>query len=159
MAFLAFHHGVRPEQRKAVEVLLNRLRGDLPAENSVALRAVGPKLAAMNVGVAIRAILADVGENRFRMAARAGHLLVHASQRIPRGVMVEFRNGANGSPAGIRVAVFTGNIEGTVRTPAWLPLGISPLAAEAGKNQEREVTTDLGYTRNNRPLTQYELRP
>jgi hypothetical protein len=109
--------------------------------------------------VAIRARLAHVREYRLGMATGAGNLLVHAAQRIPRGVMIEFRNGSNGSPAGIRVAVFAGNIEGTVRTSAGLPLGIGPLAAEAGKNQECEVTSDLGYARNNRPLTQYELRP
>lgn len=31
MALLAFHDGVRAEQRKPVEVLLNRLGGNLPA--------------------------------------------------------------------------------------------------------------------------------
>ena len=125
-------------------MLLNRLRGHLPAENGVALRAVCAKLSAVNICVAIRAIFSDVGEHRLGMAAGAGHLLMHPAQWIPRGVVIELGDGPDGSPTGIGVAVFAGNVKRTVRTSAGLPLGISPLAAEGGKNQEHEVTTDLG---------------
>ena len=134
MALLAFHDGVRAEQRKPVEVLLNRLDRHLPAENRVALRAVRAELSAVNVGVAIGAVLANIGENRLGVASRAGYFFVHAAKRVPRGVVVEFGNGANGGPAGVRVAIFAGNVEGTVRTPARLPLG----GCRAGSRQAQE---------------------
>ena len=123
MAFLAFHHGVRAQQRKSVEVLLHRLDRRPPSENRVTLRAVRAELRAVYVGVTIGAILANVRENRLGVTPRAGHFFVHAAKRIPRGVMIEFGNGANGSPACVRVAIFAGNVEGTVRTPARLSLG------------------------------------
>jgi hypothetical protein len=63
MAFCAVHSSVRTKQWEAVLVILHLLRGDIPALNRVTLRAVRPKLAAMNVGVAIRTILARVREN------------------------------------------------------------------------------------------------
>lgn len=125
----------------------------------MALRTVGAELPAVNVGVAIRAILAYVGEYRLGVASGAGHFFMHPAQRIPRGVVIELGDGPDGSPTGVGVAVFAGDIESSVRTPAGLPLGISPLAAERGKNQEHEVTTDLGYARNSCPLTHCGLRP
>ena len=104
-------------------MLLNRLNRHLPAENCVALRAVGAELSAVNIGVAIGAFLSNVRENRLKVASRAGYFFVHAAKRIPRAVVVEFRNGANEGPACVRVTIFTGNVEGAMRTSAWLPLG------------------------------------
>ena len=89
----------------------------------MALGAVLAELGAVNVGVTIGAVLANVGENRFCVTSRAGYFFVHASKRVARGVVVEFGNGANGSPARIRVTIFTRNSEWTVRTPAGLSLG------------------------------------
>lgn len=151
MAFLAFHHGVRAKQRKSVEMLLHGLDRHAPSENRVALRAVRAELSAVNVGVAIGAILAHVRENRLGMASRAGYFFVHAAKRVPRGVVIEFRNGANGNPAGVRVAIFAGNGEWTVRTPARLPLGVNRAAAR-DENKEHEPTNDLGGARNDCPL-------
>jgi hypothetical protein len=110
MTFLAFHYGVRAEERESVEVLLNRLDRRPPSENRMALSAVRAKLSAMNVGVTIGAILANVREHRLGVASRAGHFFVHAAKRVPRGVVIEFGNGANGSPASVGVAIFAGNI-------------------------------------------------
>ena len=90
----------------------------------MALGAVRAELCAVNVRVAIRAILAHVGEHWLGMASGAGYFFVHAAQRVARAVMIEFRNGANGDPAGVGVAIFAGNVEGTVRTSPWLPLGL-----------------------------------
>lgn len=124
MALLALHDGVRAEQRKPVEVLLDRLDRDLPSENGVALSAVGAELRAVYVGMAIGAVLSNVGKNRLGVASRAGYFFVPAAKRVARGVVVEFRNGADGSPACVRVAIFAGNVQGTVRTPARFPLGL-----------------------------------
>lgn len=123
MALLALQDGMRAEQRKSVEVLLNRLDRNLPSENGMALGAVLAELSAMNVGVTIGAVLANVSEYRLGVAARAGYFFVHASKRITRGVVVEFWYGANGDPACIRMAVFAGNVEWTVRASARLSLG------------------------------------
>jgi hypothetical protein len=103
-------------------VLLNRLDRYLPAENRVAPGAVLSELGAVNVGVTIGAVLANVGENRLGVASRAGYLFVHAAKRVPRGVVVKFGNRANRGPAGVRMAIFAGNGEWTVRAPPRLPL-------------------------------------
>lgn len=144
VTFLAFHYRVRAEQRKAVEVLLNRLRGNLPAEHRVALRAVRAELTAVNIGVAIGAVFSDVREDGLGVTARTGNFFVHAAQRVPRGVMTKFRNRPNRSPTRVGVAVFAGNIQGTVRTSARLPLGIRRAGAHQGQDEEDEETTDLG---------------
>jgi hypothetical protein len=73
--------------------------------------------------VAIGAIFPNVGEDRLDMAARAGNFFVHAAKRVTRGVVVEFWNGANGGPTRAGMAIFAGDIQGPVRTPARLPLG------------------------------------
>ena len=123
MALIALQNGMRAEQRKSVEVLLNRLDRYLPAEDGMALGAILAELSAVNVGVTIGAVLANVGKNRLGVASRAGYFFVHAAKRITRGIVVEFRNGANGDPAGVGVAIFTGNVEWTMRTSARLSLG------------------------------------
>jgi len=122
MALVALNNCVRAEQRKPVEVILNRLIRDLPAKHRMAFGAVGAKLPAVNIGVAIGAILANFGEDGFCMATRAGHFFVHAAQRISRGIVIEFGNGANRGPAGVGVAILAGNRQGTVRTPFGLLL-------------------------------------
>jgi hypothetical protein len=94
----------------------------LPAENRVTLGAVFAELSAVNVSVAIGAVLANVGKNRLGMASRTGYFFVHAAKRVPRGVVVEFGNGADGGPARVRVTIFAGNGHGAVRTPTRLPL-------------------------------------
>jgi hypothetical protein len=109
--------------------------------------------------VAIRAVLADVGEHRLGVAAGAGYFLVHAAEGVARGVMIEFGNGANRSPTCVGVAVFAGNVESAVRTSARLPLGIRGANASQGKYEEDEETTDLGYARNSCPLMLYEVQP
>jgi hypothetical protein len=99
VALVTLHHSVRAKQRESVEVLLDRLIGDIPTGDGVALGAIGPHLTAMNVGVAVRAILPDIRKDRFDVALRAGNFFVHATKRISRGVVAEFRNGAYRNPA------------------------------------------------------------
>jgi hypothetical protein len=123
MTLIALQDGMRAKQWKSVEVLLNRLDRNLPSEDGMALGAILAELSAVNVGVTIGAVLANVGEYRLGVASRAGYFFVHAAQRVPRGIVVEFWNGANGDPACVGVAIFAGNGEGTMRTSARLPLG------------------------------------
>jgi hypothetical protein len=72
--------------------------------------------------VAVGAVFADVGEDRFHVAAGARNFFVHAAQRVASGVVIEFRDCADGRPTRGRMAVFAGNIQGSVRTPSRLPL-------------------------------------
>lgn len=119
----------------------------------MALRAVRAELSAVNVGVTIGAIFSNIRENRLGMASRAGYFFVHAAKRVPRGVVIEFGNGANGNPACAGVAIFAGYVQGTVRTAAWLPLGIRRAAETKYKGEEYEQRTELGDARNDCPLT------
>jgi hypothetical protein len=148
VTLLAFHHSVCTKQRKPVEVLLNRLDRYLPSENRVALRAVRAELSAVNVSVAIGALASNVSERRLGVASRTGYFFMHAAKRVPRGVVVEFGDGANGGPARVRMAILAGDCEGTVRTSARLPLGIRGAAENEEHEQEQEQTTDLGNARN-----------
>jgi hypothetical protein len=114
----------------------------------VALGAVGSKLSAVNVGVAIGALLSNVGENRLSVASRAGYLFVHAAKGVSRAVVAKFRNGANRGPARACMAIFARNVQRAVRTSARLPLGVRRAAEREGKNTEREPNSDFGNSRN-----------
>jgi|SRR5579862_3994780 len=151
MTFLAFHNRVSAKQRKTVEVLLNRLDGHLPTKNRMALGAIGAELSPMNVRVAIGAALAHVGENRLGVASRAGYLFMHAAQWVPRGVVAEFRDGANRGPAGVGVAILTRYGEGAVRTPARLPLRGRCANGAEGQEREQETSAELERSGNDCP--------
>lgn len=103
-------------------MVLDLLNGNLPAKHRVALRAVRTELPAVNIRMAIRAVLADVREDRLYVALGAFHLFVHASKRVTRLVVIEFRDRSNRPPARRGMAVFAGNREGTVRASRSLPL-------------------------------------
>jgi hypothetical protein len=152
VTLLAFHHSVRAKQRESVEVLLDRLDRDIPTEGCVALGAVGSHLATMNIGVAVRAILADVGEYRLDVAFRAVKFFVHAAKRITRGVVVEFRHAANRRPACAGVTVLTRNGKRAMRTPGRLSLGSSRKGASKRKNIYAEAKAELTGVRNNSHL-------
>jgi len=116
VAGIAVHRSVRPSQGKAVVMLLHLLNGDLPSQDRVALLAICSQLPLVNVGVAVLAILSNVGENRPNVTLSATHRLVHAAQRIFRLVVIEFWNSADGSPSARGVAVLTGNAQVAVWT-------------------------------------------
>jgi hypothetical protein len=153
VTFLALHYGVRAEEREPVVVLLNRLHGNLPAQHRVALLAVGAKLPAMNIRMAIRAILADVGEYRLGMAAGTRNFFVHAAQGILRRVMIEFGDGANGRPACVRMAIFAWDCERTVRTSPRLPLGLRRQEEEKHEEYRREPTVTPQHSQKDCPQT------
>lgn len=110
VALFTLYGRMRAQQWKAVLVIAHRLRRDVPTLHSVALRTVRPHLSAVNVRVAIRAILADVCKNRLHVALHAFHFLVHPAQRVSRLVVVEFRHCADRTPTRRRMAVFARNV-------------------------------------------------
>lgn len=72
----------------------------LPAIHGVTGVAFGAELAAMDVGMAVRALAAYVREDQLCVAQAALHLLVHAPQReLGLTIVVELGNSANWSPA------------------------------------------------------------
>jgi hypothetical protein len=87
----ALQQGVRPNQRESILVILHCLKRNLPAFYRVAVRAIGAKLAPMEVGVTIGALRTYVFENQARVALAATHVLVHAAQGISGQVVIEFR--------------------------------------------------------------------
>jgi hypothetical protein len=153
VTFLTFHHGVRTEEWKSVEVILNRLHRYIPAQWSVAFGAIGAILAAMNVRVAIRAVLADVSKDWLEVALSAVHLFVHPAEGIPCAVMIELGNTADRRPTRARVAVLAGDIKRAVRTTAGLPLSTRRAGTGKRKSKEHEPTADLEYSRNDCPQT------
>ena len=79
VALLAISQCVRPDEWKAILVIANRIERNLPPFHGVALLAVFPKLGAVNVGVAIGALFAHIGENWAGMAFYAAQSLVHTA--------------------------------------------------------------------------------
>jgi hypothetical protein len=59
VAGVALHHGMSAQKREAIKVILNRLIGNLPTENRVALRAIGSHLRAVNICMAVGAIFTN----------------------------------------------------------------------------------------------------
>ncbi len=105
-------------------MILDLLDGGFPAADRVALRAVGTKLAPMNVCVTIGAILADIGKDRLDVTLGAANLFVHPAQRIVRAVVVELKIGADRTPAAGRMAVLTRNCERSVGTTSAIALAM-----------------------------------
>src|SRR5690242_4549224 len=101
---------MRPDQGKAILVLVDLLDGHVPTAYVVALFAVGSELAAVDVGVTIRAFAAHISEHHLDVTLRAGHALVHAAQGIASLIVIKLRNRADRLPPRRGVAVLTGNV-------------------------------------------------
>ena len=115
MAGIAVQCGVRSDQRESVQVRVDLLELNIPPLHVVALLAVGPHLAFVDVRMAVRAQLSDVSKHRLDVALGAAHTLVHAAQGILRGVVIKLGHGTDGLPSAQRVAVLTGNAQASVR--------------------------------------------
>jgi hypothetical protein len=129
MAGLTRNSGMSAEERKTILMVFDLLRGEIPAFDGMALRAVGTHLAAVNVRVTIRAIFADVGEDGLDVALNTVHFFVHAAKGILGFAMVEFRNGADRAPSGRSVAILAGDADRAV--------GIARGAFLSGRKQLR----------------------
>ncbi|MGB2627768.1 MAG: hypothetical protein WAK20_13345 [Candidatus Acidiferrum sp.] len=105
---------MRAKEGKAVLVILNLLGCNIPAFDGVALRTIGTHLPPMNVRVAVRAVLANVCENRLTVALNAFHFLVQATQRVSGFVVIEFGNDTDWTPARGSVAILARDVDGTV---------------------------------------------
>ena len=92
-------------------MIANRLHRNGPALDRVTRFAIRAKLPAVNVGVAICALLTDVREHQFDMAPGARNSFMHSAERIARFVVLKFRDTPDGLPAERRMAVFARNCQ------------------------------------------------
>ena len=113
------------------------LNGDVPPLNGVALSAVRAHFPLVDVGVAVLAILGDVGEDRLDVALHTLHFFVHAPKRVLSLVVIEFRHGTDRTPARGRVTVFTRNGKRTVRTTSGLPLGFGQRSTDRPAKKDK----------------------
>jgi len=116
VAGVAVDRSVSAGQRESVVMLLHILDRHLPSPHCVTLLAIGPQLTAVNIGVAVLAVLTDVGENHLLVTSGAGNRSVHSAQGITSPIVIEFRDGADWLPAVRSVAVLAGNRQIAVRT-------------------------------------------
>jgi hypothetical protein len=129
---------VRSDQRKTVDVLIDLLNRNIPAFYGVALLAVSAHLALVNVRVTVRALGPHIRKNQLGMALRTTHALVHTAERIPRGVVIEFRNRPNRLPTAECVAILAGNTKATVGTAGVRRrVRLSTSRFPAGENRQR----------------------
>ena len=64
---------------KAIVVFPHPLQDDVPSFDCVALFAVGPHLATMDVSMAVRTVRSRVREHRLGVALRTSHSLMQAA--------------------------------------------------------------------------------
>src|SRR5262249_39755553 len=105
---VTIHCGMSTDQREAVLMFVDVVDGDLPAVHALADVALRSVLPAVQVRMAILALLAKVAEDGIKMTFLAGHVDVHAAQRIGRLVVVKLWVFSNGRPGCGRVAVLAG---------------------------------------------------
>lgn len=120
-------------------MVANRCYGNPPAFDGVTRLAIRAELAAMNVRMAVRAFLADIGKDQLDVALGALHFFVHAPQRVRRFVVIEFRNAADGFPTQGSVTILARNVEGAVRIAGnrFLRSPVLPLAIGLERKQKK----------------------
>lgn len=111
MAILAGRGGMCTGQRKPVHVHVDLGGGNFPAAYRVTVLASRGHFAAVNVSMAVGALIADIGEHHLGMAVYAVDALVQAAQRKLRLVMVELGHRTNRLPSVHGVAVLTSDIQ------------------------------------------------
>lgn len=119
----------------------------------MALLAIRSHLPAVDVRVAIRAVLSHIREYRLCMAFHALHFFVHSSQRVICLVVVEFRDSADGTPTRRRVTVLTWDSQCAVRAARcfflWIAvidlgnMGRQPRGAPCSRNCQQCPKSEL----------------
>ena len=120
VAGIAIHHRVRPNQREAILVLINVVNGDLPPGIPMACIALRRIFAAMNIRVAILALVACFREYKISVTIYAPDFRVQPAQRKSCLAMFKLRHRANRLPALRCVTVFARDGQGAVRTTGLL---------------------------------------
>lgn len=127
---------MRTHQGKAILVLVDLLHRDLPSLYCMALVAGCAELALVNIGMAVGALLAHIGEHRPGVALGATDPLVHAAQRKSGLAVVELRDIADRLPPAQGVTVLAGDVQRPVRA---LRTGVAcPLRRSWRRNHQPE---------------------
>jgi len=108
--------GMRPHEREAVVVPSHGLYGGLPALHGVAILAASPKPAVVNVGVAVCALITDIGKDQTDVALRTRDTGVHTPQWVARLAVIELDDVTEGLPGCEGVATVAGDVQVTVWT-------------------------------------------
>jgi hypothetical protein len=107
---------MRADQRKAVVMVANGGNLDIPTLDTMAVLAIRPELAAVQVGVTLGAARRRFRKYQAHMATGAGYILMEAQQcELGLRVVVELGLPANGLPCRGRMAVLAGKIERAMR--------------------------------------------
>ena len=107
---------MRPDEGEAILVLINVVNGDLPSRVAMAHIALRAVLAPVDIGVAILALLAYVGEYQVGMTVRACSFAMHAAQRKACLLVIKFWNRPDRLPTFGVVTVLTADLQASVRT-------------------------------------------
>ena len=122
MAGIAGYGGMSADQRKAVQVILNRFRGHPPSLNRVAVFTLSAELAPVEIRVASRTLGPSFGKNVRDVARFTGHVLMHPAQRKLSSAMVELGLRAQRREAGGSVTILARDRNRPVRIPRGLRL-------------------------------------
>jgi hypothetical protein len=112
---ITVHCGVRSDQWKTILMFVDGMNRYLPAADPVAHIALRSVLAPVDVGMAVLAIAADVGEYRVDMAILAGHPHMQAAQWITGLPVIKLRLGADRHPSRGCVALLARNFHRAMR--------------------------------------------
>lgn len=124
VAIVTEQGGMCPYQRETVVVSSHGLYRGLPSLDRVAVFASSPKLAAMDVRVAVGALSADIGKHKTDVALGARNTGVHASERVAGLVVIEFDDVTEGLPGCKGMAVVARDVQVTVRTTSGRSAGV-----------------------------------
>ena len=139
-------------------MLLNLRDLDLPSLHGMALFAVGSQLALVNIGMAIGAARAGIGEDHPGVTLGTRHGLVHSAERVLGLVVIEFRLGPDGLPSHGRVAVLAGNVQCAVGAAA-IGVGRRLRASNVAQRQQKRERQFEFHRRNQNLPDKNQIRP
>jgi hypothetical protein len=134
VAGVTIHNRMRTDQRETVLMLIDVVNRNLPAIDAMAEIALGAVFSAMQVGVTILALPADIGEHGIDMAFLAEHLGMHAAQGICRLVVIELRILTDGHPCRWRMAILARRFQRAVRVRRRHRRGHNPTVGRAERH-------------------------
>ena len=111
VARIAIHHGVRPDQREAILMLIDVVDGDLPPGVAVARVTLRGIPTPVNIGVAVLALVVRLGENQVGMTIRAADFRVQSAQRKACLAVIKLGNRSNRRPPLRRVAILARDVQ------------------------------------------------
>jgi len=111
MTIIAGRGSMSTGEREAIHVHVDLRSRNFPAADRVTAFASARHLAAVDVSMAVGALIADIREHHLGMAIYAVDALVQAAKRKLRLVVVELRHRANRLPSVHGVAVLTSDIQ------------------------------------------------